>query len=349
MATLTQEERAIRRAQRWRAFFRSTYITWFEEWLMGFLGRLVNIILIVTILYSCAEIYVSLPAGVNLTMFLIQMAALDIGGYGLTTLARAARRDGDTDGANKADWLGRGLFGVMIISVVIAGLEQKVTIPDAVKTGIDLTLIVIRSASSVLYGRVVHALKSEHEVEQPAQPPMPTPAPVDIANVVEQAVQNAMQQLPPVPSLDMESVLETVTARFETRLQGQMEAWRTQQVTVSPAMETRHIAAPETVSEPIIEGVSRTVSKPAKKRVSSRHKKPARQARKTTRIEDDETVISGLLDEDQSRSHRVLSSMTGIPESTAYRLRKRYFETHQRNTVSSEPEEQPKAQDETAI
>lgn len=157
------QQQVSKKSNAWQSFKTSSWVTVGEEWLMGFVGRAVNVVLMVTILYSCAEIYVSLPASINLAMFLVQMAALDVGGYGLTTLARVARREGDTDGADKAEWLGRGLVVVMIVSVVIAGLEQKVAIPDEVKVGVDLALIVIRSVCSVLYGRVVHALKTDHQ------------------------------------------------------------------------------------------------------------------------------------------------------------------------------------------
>ncbi len=132
-----------------------------------------------------------------------------------------------------------------------------------------------------------------------------------------------------VPAIDPEALVQTVSAQFETHLQTKIEAFLSQRVTVSPALETPKIAAP--------------------RNVSSTHKRDSR-AGKTTlaaRVKpefdgDPETVVYRLLDEDRSRSHRAIAKMTGIPDTTVYRIRKRYLEEHG-NAVSS------KQEDETAM
>src|SRR5260221_1350585 len=69
-------------------FARSNYITAFTDWFMGLAGKLTELVLYATVLYSCAQLYpdVQLPAGLSLAVFLIQMGALDIGGLSLAKL-----------------------------------------------------------------------------------------------------------------------------------------------------------------------------------------------------------------------------------------------------------------------
>ena len=103
----------------------------------------------------------TLPADLSLAVFLVQMGALDIGGLSLAKLAKQAREDGNADGARQAEILSRWLIGIMLTGVVTVGIEHVVSLPGQVQTGIEIVLVVARSICAVLYGRVVHMLKSE--------------------------------------------------------------------------------------------------------------------------------------------------------------------------------------------
>jgi hypothetical protein len=142
---------------------RSNYVTTITDWFMGLAGKLTELVLYGTILYSCAQLYpgVDLPAGLSLAVFLIQMGALDIGGLSLAKLARYAREDGNADGARQAETLSRWLIGIMLTGVVTVGVEHVVPIPGQAQTAVEIVLVVARSICSVLYGRVVHLLKGE--------------------------------------------------------------------------------------------------------------------------------------------------------------------------------------------
>jgi hypothetical protein len=159
----------------WQGFLRSNYVTAFTDWFMGLAGKLAEVVLYVTVLYSGAELYpgVALPAGLNLSMFLLQMGALDIGGIGLGKLARQARDDGNREGADKAERLSQWLIRIMIASIVTVSAEQVLSrLPGAqaiqpaiqvVQAIVELVLAVARAICAVLYGKVVHALKpKEH-------------------------------------------------------------------------------------------------------------------------------------------------------------------------------------------
>ena len=150
-------------------FARSNYITAITDWFMGFAGKWAELVLYGTVLYSCAQLYpgVYLPVGLSLAVFLIQMGALDIGGLSLAKLAKQAREDGNMAGAANAERLSKWLIGIMLVGVVTVGLEHAlpVALPTWVITCVDVLLVVARSICAVLYGQVVHALKSEAEQE----------------------------------------------------------------------------------------------------------------------------------------------------------------------------------------
>ena len=144
---------------------RSNYVTAITDWFMSFAGKWAELVLYGTVLYSCAELYpgVHLPAGLSLTVFLVQLGALDIGGLSLAKLAKQAREDGNTAGATNAERLSKWLIGIMLVGVVTVGLEHAlpITIPAWILTSINVLLVVARSICAVLYGRVVHDLKQE--------------------------------------------------------------------------------------------------------------------------------------------------------------------------------------------
>lgn len=170
-------------SQRWyqnprirRYLARSEYITAFTNWFMGLTGRATEIVLYATVLYSSAQLYphVQLPAGLSLAMFLIQMGALDVGGLSLDKLAKQARADKNSEGADRAARLSQWLIGIMLAGVVTVGLEHALpfTLPDVVTISIDVALVVARSICAVLYGRVVHDLKTDsaaHEANELSQ------------------------------------------------------------------------------------------------------------------------------------------------------------------------------------
>ena len=328
-----------------RGLARSNYVTAFEDWMMGLAGKLVNIVLIVTVLYSCAEIYVSLPANMNATMFLIQMAALDIGGYGLATLARLARRDGDEKGAQQATWLGRGLITVMLVSVVIAGLEQKVTIPGGVKTGSDLTLIVIRSACSVFYGKVVHALKADHP-STPVQPAQPPQSDVDIQQLVSTAIGEAVAKL----AADQQQLLADLAKQQKQELLTSIQEVQQNQQAIQLAdpgisteeivehvfarLQTAFLEQQEVTKTPLLTASRNTHQdeNTEQKRSVFSHQKQVRKtetveiAKRSRKIDESEVdaVVWPIKEREKNLSHRKIAPMTPYSETVVYSSLKRW-------------------------
>ncbi len=115
---------------------RSNYVTSITDWFMGFAGKWAELVLYGTVLYSCAELYpgVHLPVELSLAVFLIQMGALDIGGLSLGKLAKQAREDGNTRGADQAATLSKWLIAIMLTGVATVGIEHVVLLPNQVHT-----------------------------------------------------------------------------------------------------------------------------------------------------------------------------------------------------------------------
>jgi hypothetical protein len=177
-------------------FFRSTYITTFTEWLLGFGGKSAHVILIFTTLYMSAQLFVKCPPQLSMAVFIVQMFALDMGGVGLKSLGRQAIRDGNTEGGEKAAKLGQWLINIMIAGIITVSLNQVIdSIPhstsaqsyiDAIKLIIELTLTVGRAICAVMYGSVVASITEDND-HVPQQPTI-TPAPALDYNQIARAI-----------------------------------------------------------------------------------------------------------------------------------------------------------------
>lgn len=178
----------------WYHFRHSTYITAITDWFLGFFGKAAHLILILTTLYTGAELLpgVSLPAPLNNAVFVLQMLVLDVGGMGLAKLAMQAKDRGNEEGAKKAEDLSKWLIRIVIASLVTVAAEQAVkaipglsdisTIVDGINIAVGGLLTIARAVCAVNYGRVIHALQLEDEGE-----PQPTQI-IDVEALVHQAI-----------------------------------------------------------------------------------------------------------------------------------------------------------------
>lgn len=225
------EKKPFHQTVQWYHFVRSNYITWFTDWLMTLASKCTEVVLYATVLYSCAELYpgVTLPAGLTLAVFILQMGALDIGGIGLSKMARQARKDGNDEGAAKAELLSRWLIGIMIASLVTASLELAVsripgvqkdqnaqTIIQVIQIGVSLVLVVARAVCAVLYGKIIHALKSE----MPDTVYMPTKQ-ADLEAIIAQSLTPIFQQM-----AHLTTTVQRISTENESRFQQIESAFR---------------------------------------------------------------------------------------------------------------------------
>lgn len=155
------------------AFMQSSYITVFTDWFTTFGAKTAHIILIVTLVYMGAELLVSLPPSLNLTMFVLQFVALDLGGIGLKTAARQATHEGNLEGADEAMKLGSILINILFATIVVAIIKQFIGglsldtstthIVTVIENLVEGGLLVARGWCAVRYGPVIHGLKKEGE------------------------------------------------------------------------------------------------------------------------------------------------------------------------------------------
>lgn len=171
-----------RKARAVEALKTSEYWIWITEWFLTFGSKAAWLLLSITTLYMGAELYpgVNLPAGLNLTVFLVQFFALDGGGMGLMVIARKAKRDGDVEAAKTAGTFGAWLLAIMITTLVTAGAHQFLLGIPAITTAsphaktdnsimavyispvimaIEFVLTIARVVCAVVYGKVMHILK----------------------------------------------------------------------------------------------------------------------------------------------------------------------------------------------
>lgn len=231
-------------------FVRSNYVTAFTDWFMGLAGKATEIVLYATVLYSCAQLYphVNLPTGLSLAVFLVQMGALDIGGLSLGKLAKQAHEDGNQVGATNANTLSKWLIGIMLVGVVTVGLEHAlpVALPSWVTVSIDILLVVARSICAVLYGRVVHSLKSESVAH--SSPAIQELFSTELTERVERitiAAENKLTEQMKAITVSAENKLAEMHQQFSselTRLIKQAAAERTVLATLSETTEAHSTA-----------------------------------------------------------------------------------------------------------
>jgi hypothetical protein len=176
----------------WTHLARSTYVTALTDWFLTFVGKAAHLVLILTTLYTSAELLpgVTFPTLVSNAVFLVQMLALDVGGLGLAKLAMQARDQGNDAGARQAETLSRWLIRIVIASLVTVALEQTIrafpgsaalsAVMAGATTAIGGILTIARAICAVYYGRVMHLLGTTE-----APPALSVP---DVEQVVRQAV-----------------------------------------------------------------------------------------------------------------------------------------------------------------
>ena len=138
----------------------SSWVTIAWDWFQTLLGRAVEGILWVTMVYSCYQLIPfapQAPVDVSTFMFILQFIGLDVGGIGLNKVAQS-------QGLPKwafARVVAYILIGITLITVAYAGIERAVKIDASITFGIEVVLVVARSIMTVLYGQAIHSLKHQ--------------------------------------------------------------------------------------------------------------------------------------------------------------------------------------------
>lgn len=128
------------------------------EWVLWFC-LIANIIEIFPLPATFAAVFGGVVLGT-------QSVTLDIAGFGLTTMGDHARRRGDIASAKKATAMGWTLIGLMIVTVGLVTTSLLITQTKPIIDMIDKALILARVIVTVLYGHIVHSLRSaggEHD------------------------------------------------------------------------------------------------------------------------------------------------------------------------------------------
>jgi len=143
-------------------FLQSNYITDFWNWLLTLLSKSAELVLFGSILYSSYQLIPgvpAVPAGLDAFLFLVQQAALDIGGMGLLKLAKRAGLPRNSFPMQ----VGVTLVVLMILNVVLATIKHALPmVPGVVFVVAEALLLIIRAIMAVLFGHAIHALREEY-------------------------------------------------------------------------------------------------------------------------------------------------------------------------------------------
>jgi predicted nucleic acid-binding Zn-ribbon protein len=143
----------------------SLWVTMAWEWLQRFLGRVVDSVLWVTMIYSgylLAPGAPQPPGHLSTIMYIAQFVALDVGGLGLYQLAQKHKVARWSFPCNMA----YTLIGITLVTITYAGIHHAVPeIPEQTHRLIEITLVVIRAVVTPLYGLALQSLKSRENAQ----------------------------------------------------------------------------------------------------------------------------------------------------------------------------------------
>ncbi len=143
----------------WREILKeSSWVTIAWEWFQTLLGRAVDLVLWITMVFSCYQLIPGAPQvspGISTFMFIMQFIALDVGGLAMNQLAQ---RQGLPRWAY-ARIIAYILIGITLITISYAGVQHAVKISPDVTNWIEVVLVVGRSIMTVLYGQAMRSLK----------------------------------------------------------------------------------------------------------------------------------------------------------------------------------------------
>lgn len=144
----------------------STWITIAWEWFQKLLGRAVDPVLWVTMIYAGYQLIPGAPQPpefLNMFMFVSQFIALDLGGLGLNQLAK----DQGQPPQSYARRVAYTLIGITLVTITYSGIHHAFpSIPADVNTDIEVVLVIARSIMTVLYGPAIKSLKHEEKKSQ---------------------------------------------------------------------------------------------------------------------------------------------------------------------------------------
>lgn len=311
-----------------QSFKTSSYITAGWNWFMMLAGRSAEAVLTISVLYSCARLLpgVNLPVQVDNSVFIAQMVALDVGGLSLGKMAKAAKREGNLEGALLARRVSIALISIMIANVVLSVLQTIIPgMPGQLVAVVEAILLIARAIMAVLYAHVIHSLKRDHGQEGESGRAagglddwqmvgltaylMQTTQQV-VAGAISEASANFNQILTSItedqaniqatlqhiqttpatlPTVDNQTIIAGVVAQFETRFTSAMKRLESevkQNVLVSLATEPGQMKQPGGTNGTALNG-PRLVSLPQRSVPPGRVKQPTTDEHKAVQAETD--------------------------------------------------------------
>lgn len=172
-------------AHHWRdiAIAKSEIVTDAWEVTKAWAARVAEWVLFLCMIMNIIEILpgVNLPGVVSNSVLATQVVVLDIAGFGLASMADHARRMGNLAAARRASITGYSLITIMLLTLLVVTVGILWPETKGAIVVIEKLLILARVLMTVIYGHVVHSLRSVSLSRA-------TPTPAVSQNDSEQAV-----------------------------------------------------------------------------------------------------------------------------------------------------------------
>jgi hypothetical protein len=168
------------------------------------------------VLFLCMVInIVEMLPGINMAGWVlnvvlgIQVVMLDIGGMSLASMAAYAKEQGSRAAAKKAGTTSQFLIGLMIITLLLVSVGVLFPVVKQYTEMGEKGLILVRVVMTVIYGHVIHSLRSSNRQA------VPVPATTALQPVV-----------PSVPELEnlIKSILVPMLEQYRTEITSEIAA-----------------------------------------------------------------------------------------------------------------------------
>ena len=165
------------------------------EVVKAYAGRIAEWVLFLCMIANIVEMLpgVSLPMLFTNIVLGVQVVMLDIGGMSMGTMAAHIRDQGNIEAADKASLTSKFLIGLMIVTLLVVSIG--VLFPD-VKVYMDMIekgLILIRVVMTVIYGHVIHSLRSSGQQAVPVPQPA-VPAATELEDLIKKILVPMFEQ-----------------------------------------------------------------------------------------------------------------------------------------------------------
>ncbi len=200
---------------RWKdaALAKAEIITDAWEVAKAYAGRAAEWVLFLCMIINIIEMLPGITmAGWIMNLVLgTQVVMLDIGGLSLSSMAIHAREQGDETAAKRAGTTSRFLIGLMIITLLLVSVGVLFPAAKPYTDMVEKGLVLVRVVMTVIYGHVLHALRSSSPQAVPVAAIPAVPSAPELEDIVKKTLIPILEQYRAEVKAEMDAQMKQIS------------------------------------------------------------------------------------------------------------------------------------------